>query len=323
MNLLHGRQRPHSKRGMSLSLLVLAAGMGSRYGGLKQLDPVGPSGETILDYSVFDAIRAGFSRVVFVVRRGFAPEFEATIAARQRPRVAVDLVCQELDDLPAAVDVTDRKKPWGTGHAVWCARHALTGPFAVINADDFYGRRAYVKLADELRRLEARPNHALSEFTLVAYELGRTLSENGAVSRGVIDTDGPTLRHIEETHGLVRTAQGIEGRTVNGDSTVISALAPSSLVSMNLWGFTPAIFPLLDEYLSAFLAQPDALQREFYLPAAVSAFVGAGHAMVKVVPTDESWFGVTYREDRSTVAAAIAARVSQGLYPSPLWSPVP
>jgi hypothetical protein len=303
---------------MSLTLLVLAAGMGSRYGGLKQLDAIGPSGETILDYSVFDAQRSGFDRVVFVIRRDFAAAFEAAIATKLRRRMAVELVFQERDDLPVAADgASGRTKPWGTGQAVWCARHAISGPFAVINADDFYGRRAYATLADELRRLQAQPLMAVPEFTLVAYELGRTLSENGAVSRGLIATDGPRLRQIEETHGLVRTARGIESAT--GVAAMAAPLSPASLVSMNLWGFTPALFPLLRERLVRFLGEPDAVTHEFYLPGAISAMVQAGAATVRVVPTDESWFGVTYREDRAGVATAIATQVSHGAYPSPLW----
>lgn len=305
---------------LPLTLLVLAAGMGSRYGGLKQLDPVGPSGETILDYSVFDAQRAGFERVVFIIRRDFAALFETAIAARLRQHIAVDLAFQEQDDLPVpAAGAAARQKPWGTGQAVWCAREVISGPFAVINADDFYGRRAYEKLAGELRRLQARPRSAAPEFTLVAYELGRTLSENGTVSRGLIATDGSTLRHLEETHGLVRTPRGIES---TGAVTAAPApLPPASLVSMNFWGFTPAIFPLLREHLVRFLGEPDAATREFYLPGAVSAMVQAGEATVQVVPTDESWFGVTYREDRPAVATAIATQVSHGAYPSPLWVP--
>lgn len=293
--------------------------MGSRYGGLKQLDSVGPSGETILDYSVFDARRAGFDRVVFVIRRDFAAAFEATIVAKLRPHVAVDLVFQEPDDLPVpSAGAAERKKPWGTGQAVWCARHAITGPFAVINADDFYGRRAYATLAGELRRLAAFPRTAAPEFTLVAYELGRTLSENGAVSRGLVAAEDAKLRHLEETHGLVRTPRGIEAG--NETNAAGRTLSPAALVSMNLWGFTPSLFPLLQEQLTKFLGEPDAVTREFYLPGAVSAMVTKGTATVQVVPTDESWFGVTYREDRPAVATAIATQVAGGSYPSPLWT---
>lgn len=304
---------------MSLTLLVLAAGMGSRYGGLKQLDSVGPSGETILDYSVFDAQRAGFDRVVFVIRRDFAAAFEAAIVTKLRRHIAVELVFQERDDLPVLVTgAAERKKPWGTGQAVWCARHAIAEPFAVINADDFYGRGAYKTLAGELQRLKTRPRTASPEFTLVAYELDRTLSENGAVSRGLISADGATLRRIEETHGLIRTPRGIA--VGDGTAPEVATLAPAALVSMNLWGFTPTLFPLLGEQLGRFLDEPDAATREFYLPAAVSTLVATGEATVRVVPTDESWFGVTYREDRPAVAIAIATQVFGGAYPSPLWT---
>lgn len=291
---------------MSLTLLVLAAGLGSRYGGLKQLAPVGPAGETILDYSVHDAVQAGFDRVVFVIRRDFAPEFEEVVARRWRERVAVGVVFQELVELPqAAGPFPDRKKPWGTGQAVWCARKAIDGPFAVINADDFYGRGSYEQLAGRLPR---GTGGAIPEFLLVAYELGRTLSAHGGVSRGLVHARNGRLERLEETHGLRRSAAGITSAT----GVPQREDAP---VSMNLWGFTPAVFGLLEKGFGRFLTAPDASAREFYLPEAVSDMVAEGTAAVRVVSTVESWLGVTYREDHPVVARAIQERAARGLYP--------
>lgn len=297
---------------MSLTLLVLAAGMGSRYGGLKQLEPVGPSGETILDYSVFDARRAGFERIVFVIRRDFAADFDSVVRTRLERHLAVAVVCQELADLPGGRAVpAERQKPWGTGQAVWAARNVVAGPFAVINADDFYGRDAYQQLATELRRPQ---DSNLPQFALVAYELGRTLSEHGSVSRGIVQAADGWLGRIDETHGLARSGEAVEA------GGAAERLNPDTPVSMNLWGLTPAVFPLLEKSFGAFLDEPDAAKREFYLPGAVSSMVRDGEARVRVLRTGESWFGITYREDRPAVATAIQAQVSAGAYPTPLWS---
>lgn len=289
---------------MTLSLVVLAAGLGSRYGGLKQLDPVGPAGETMLDYAVHDARRAGFSRVVFVIRRDFEAQFRAQIGARYAGRMAVDYVFQALDALPAGHAVPPgREKPWGTGHAVWCARGALQGNFAVINADDFYGADAYARLAGFLRGARG------GEFAMVGFALANTLSEHGAVSRGLtaVGPDG-RLRAITEQHGITADQVG-PGRAFDG-------AAP---VSLNCWGFTPALFAGLDAQLGEFLrARGTEPRAEFYLPAAVSGMIARGEASVRVLPTTGSWFGVTYREDRPRVQAALAARVAAGEYPSPL-----
>ncbi len=289
---------------MSLSLVVLAAGMGSRYGGLKQVDPVGPAGETVLDYAVFDARRAGFTRVIFVIRRDFEALFRDTIGARYSGRMEVDYVFQSLDALPPGHAVpAGREKPWGTGHAVWCARAALPGNFAVINADDFYGADSFARLAAFLR--EARGG----QFAMVGFRLANTLSEHGAVSRGVtvVAADGG-LQAIVETHGITADQVG-PGRRYTG----------AELVSLNCWGFTPALFAGLDAQFAAFLrdhgAEPKA---EFYLPAAVSALVAPGAATVRVLPTTSTWFGVTYREDKPRVQAAIAELVRAGQYPANL-----
>ena len=300
---------------MSLTLVVLAAGLGSRYGGLKQIDPVGPSGETVLDYAVFDAIRAGFDRVVFVIRRDFEALFREKIGARYTGRIAVDTVFQSLDALPPGFNPpVGREKPWGTGHAVWCAREAVTGNFAVINADDFYGADSFRQLADFLRCgvpvPAGRPSASPAEFALVGFRLANTLSEHGAVSRGVCGiAAGGELESIVEQTNILPADVGA-GRKFAG----------AEIVSMNCWGFSPALFPRLDTQLREFLGtRAGEAKAEFYLPAAVSAMIAAKEAVVRVLPTAATWFGVTYREDRPRVQAAIAALVRAGVYPDRLF----
>ena len=303
------------------TLLVLAAGMGSRYGGLKQLDPVGPGGETILDYAVFDAIRAGFGRVVFVIRRDFADAFNSQVASKYAGRIQVDTVFQALDALPpGAVLPSGREKPWGTGHAVWCARDAIREPFAVIGADDFFGRDAFVQLAAFLAsastafsplasRLSPEAAAAAS-FAMVGYRLANTLSENGAVARGVCTTgaDG-RLRTVVENTGILRADVG-PGRKFTGEE----------IVSMNCWAFTPAFFPALDRQWREFIAaRGGELKSEFYLPEAVSQQIAAGAATVEVRPTTAEWFGVTFREDKPRVQAALLDLAVRGDYPLPLF----
>ncbi|MBL9210301.1 MAG: NTP transferase domain-containing protein [Opitutaceae bacterium] len=303
---------------MSLSLVVLAAGMGSRYGGLKQIDPVGPGGETVLDYAVFDALRAGFTRVVFVIRRDFEALFRTQIGARYAGRAAVDYVFQSLDALPPGfTPPAGREKPWGTGHAVWCARDALDGNFAVINADDFYGADSFAQLARFLGSANGQPAPAAAgpdrraRFAMVGFRLANTLSEHGTVSRGVCSVDGSgALQSIVEQAGIAAEEVGA-GRRYPGDT----------VVSMNCWGFTPALSAGLDaqfrEFLAARGAEPKA---EFYLPAAVSTMIARGEATVRVLPTESAWFGVTYREDKPRVEAAIAELVRAGRYPARLWA---
>jgi NDP-sugar pyrophosphorylase family protein len=286
------------------ALLVLAAGMGSRYGGLKQLDPVGPAGETILDYAVFDAVRAGFGRVVFVIRRDFEDAFRRQIGARYEGRVAVDYVFQSLDRLPEGfAPPAGRTKPWGTGHAVWCAHGALVEPFAVINADDFLGRDAFVQL--EAALAAPTPDHAM-----VGYRLANTLSEFGTVSRGVCEVDAAgRLRTVVEHTGIHPDDVG-PGRSFSGDE----------IVSMNCWAFRPSFLEGLDRQLQAFLVSRGQEEKaEFYLPAAVSAEIAEGRSAVMVRRTDSTWFGVTYREDKPRVQALLAELVARGEYPERLF----
>jgi NDP-sugar pyrophosphorylase family protein len=288
---------------MAPTLLVLAAGRGSRYGGLKQIDPVGPSGETLLDYAVFDARRAGFARVVFVIRREFEEAFRAAVAAKYAGRVAVDFVFQSADDLPPGSAAAPRERPWGTGHALWCARGALAGPFAVVNADDFYGAASYGRLAAFLR------GAGDGRFALVGFRLAQTLSEAGTVSRGLCVERGGRLVSVTEEPAIGKGDVG-PGRRFSGQE----------IVSMNFWGFTPEIFAGLESGLRSFLAEKGSDPRaEFYLPAAVSKLVADGAASVEVLPSEDAWFGITYPEDRPRVAAAIGALVRQGAYPPRLF----
>ena len=312
---------------MAPTLLVLAAGMGSRYGGLKQIDPVGPAGETVLDYAVFDARRAGFGRVVFVIRRDFEELFREKIGSRYAGRMEVDYVFQSLDALPAGFAVPPgREKPWGTGHAVWCAREAVKENFAVINADDFYGADSFAQLATFLHseavggalRPDSFPPEsgrktlptATQEFAMVGFRLANTLSEHGAVSRGVCVADAAgALRSITEQTGILPGDVG-SGKKFSG----------GELVSMNCWGFTPGLFGALDAQLCEFLmARGGDAKAEFYLPAAVSEQIARGHATVRVLPTASAWFGVTYREDKPRVTAAIAELVAAGKYPARIF----
>ncbi|MGH7959400.1 MAG: nucleotidyltransferase family protein, partial [Opitutaceae bacterium] len=288
---------------MSLTLVVLAAGMGSRYGGLKQIDPVGPSGETVLDYAVFDALRAGFTRVVFVIRRDFDALFREKIGGRYAGRATVDYVYQSVDSLPPGfTPPATREKPWGTGHAVWCAREAVSSNFAVINADDFYGADSFARLA---KFLSSR-NAADAEFAMVGFRLANTLSEHGTVARGVTTTRANgELHSIVEQTGIAAAEVGT-GRTYSGHE----------IVSLNCWGFTPALFRGLDVEFRTFLGECGSeLRSEFYLPAAVSAMIARGDAKASVLPTESTWFGITYREDKPRVEAEIAALVGAGLYP--------
>jgi len=289
--------------------------MGSRYGGLKQVDPVGPSGETILDYAVFDAIREGFGRVIFVIRKEFEEAFRTQVAAKYADTVKVDYVFQALDALPPGFTVpAGREKPWGTGHAVWCARDAVKESFAVIGADDFFGRDAFRQLAAFLRdeANSASDEDAAPNFAMIGYRLANTLSENGAVSRGVCATgDDGYLEKVVEHTGIRREEVGAEpGKKYSGEETV----------SMNCWAFTPAFFTGLNEQFESFLeTHGGELKSEFYLPEAVSEQVAQGLVTVEVRPTLATWFGVTYREDKPRVQAALAALVTSGDYPARLF----
>lgn len=282
--------------------------MGSRYGGLKQLDAVGPNGETLLDYSVHDAIRAGFSRVVFLIRRDIEKEFREKVGARYAGKIDIGYAFQELGDLPEGYAPPEgRTKPWGTAHAVWCARGAIREPFAAINADDFYGAETFRAAAGFLGAVDLASRPA--RFAMVAFRLGRTLSEHGTVARGICTVgNGGMLRGIEELTDIARQP---DGRIVSGSRT----LAETAPVSMNFWAFTPQVFPLLENELRTFLAVESRSEKaECYLPSAVAAMVREDLAQVSVLETTSDWFGVTYREDRDRVVRSIAALVERGAY---------
>lgn len=302
---------------MGNTLLVLAAGMGSRYGGLKQIDPVGPSGEVVLDYSVHDALRCGFDRVVFVIRREFEREFREAVLSRYEGRVDVALVFQDMDDLPSGFALPNgRTKPWGTGHAILSARDAVDGPFLVVNADDFYGAEAFTAMKGFLDQAGGEG----LQMALVAYRLANTLSENGSVARGIcrVKEDGH-LASVEEHTGILCEPSGvIFGINSTGEKT---NLAADDFVSMNFWGFSSDVFSHLRRLFGEFLEgggleDPKA---EFYIPSAVSKLIASGVAKVRVLDSASRWYGVTYREDRATVAEAVGRMVESGSYPSPLW----
>ena len=296
------------------TLLVLAAGMGSRYGGLKQIDPMGPRGETILDYSVYDAIQAGFGKVVFVIREEFEEAFRSSVGARFSDRIEVDYAFQRLDDVPAGFTVpAARTKPWGTAHAVYAARQVVREPFAAINADDFYGRDAYLRAARFLQRAAEAP----ARYCLVGYYLRNTLSDHGGVNRGVTAHANGLLSDVEEIVEITRGGDGaIRGTDTAGTEQV---LKEDAIVSMNFWAFTPHFFEQLEERFHAFLAaREDLTTGECYIPTVVDDLIKNGTATCEVVASTGSWFGVTYPADKPVVVETIRNLVKAGEYPSPL-----
>lgn len=299
------------------TLVVLAAGMGSRYGSLKQLDGLGPSGETIMDYSIFDAIRAGFGKVVFIIRSSFEQDFREKILSKYEGRIAVDVVFQEMDKLPEGFTVPEgREKPWGTNHAVMMAKEVVKEPFAVINADDFYGRSGFAVLADKLRALAGGVN----KYCMVGYRVGNTLSEGGSVARGVCEVNADKLlTGVVERTAIERNAKGeIAFTDENGVEQTLSENTP---VSMNMWGFTPDYFAHSDMQFADFLkANQTNLKAEYFIPLVVNRLVKEGIATCEVLDTPDQWFGVTYASDREGVVAKIQALVEAGEYPVKLFS---
>jgi hypothetical protein len=295
------------------TLLVMAAGMGSRYGGLKQIDPVGPHGETLMDYSIFDAMRAGFGKVVYVIRKDIEAPFKETIGSKFEKRIPVDYVFQELDNIPAGFTVPQgRTKPWGTTQAVMMAEGAIHEPFAVINADDFYGAEGYQVLSRHL-------TSGSPDYSMVGFVLRNTLSDFGSVARGVSRADSSGyLESVVELTKVERDGNGAKNTDPSGN---VTPLTGDELVSMNMWGFTPAIFPQLRQRFRIFLENNgNDLKAEHYVPSAVNELVSSGQARVKVLRTNDAWFGVTYREDRPRVVNSIAALIEKGKYPEKLWN---
>jgi hypothetical protein len=301
---------------MKPTLIVMAAGMGSRYGRLKQLDPFGPAGETLLEYAVYDAVRAGFGKVVFVIRRSLEATFAEEIFARLAGHVAVEYVFQELEYLPEGFSVpAGRIKPWGTGQAVLLAGAKVREPFAVINGDDFYGPESYRILAGFLA---GSTDLAATDYAVVGYQLRNTLSEFGTVARAVCEVDaGGWLRGMRELTSIGRTATGIGYRDAQGAEVPLTG---EETVSMNMMGFTPSFFEHCRTQFEVFLReQGNDPKAEFYLPLLVNQLVREGKARVKVLPSPASWFGVTYLEDRPLVVERIAALTAAGAYPEQLW----
>ena len=299
------------------ALVIMAAGIGSRYGGLKQLDAVGPSGEIIIDYSIYDAIRAGFSKVVFVIRRDIEAAFREKIGNRIQDRIETAYVFQELDQIPEGFPLPlGRTKPWGTGQAVLICREEIDRPFAVINSDDFYGASSFAGLADYLR--QASDRDGVADYCMMGFTLKNTLSEFGTVSRGFcrVDREG-YLEDIQERLKIRKTGEKVS-YTENGSDWIEEN--PESIVSMNMWGFTPGIFPELEKGFSTFLREKIEIPKsEYLLPEEVGMLVRNKKATVKVIPTAEKWFGVTYPEDKPLVQKAIGILVDEGVYPKMLW----
>ena len=292
------------------TLLVLAAGMGSRYGGLKQIDPVGPAGETIIDYSIYDALRAGFGKVVFVIRHDIEQTFREVVGSKFANRLPVEYAFQELANIPAPFTVPPgRTKPWGTGHAILAAESVIHEPFAMINADDFYGADTFRVLADYLRQVKADSN----AYAMVGFTLRKTLSDHGTVARGVCQVDNAgKLKQIVELLKIEKTATGAR----QGDQT----LTGDEPVSMNFWGFTPTLFGHLRRELQQFLKQQGQEEKsELLIPMVIGDLVAQNRATCQVLRTAASWFGVTYREDRPIVIENIRKLIAAGEYPASLW----
>lgn len=301
-------------------LVIMAAGMGSRYGGLKQVDPVDGDGHIIMDFSIYDAVRAGFEKVVFIIKRENEQIFKETIGQRMEKYLEVAYVFQELDNLPESFSVPDgRIKPWGTGHAVLCCMDVIDGPFAVINADDYYGPEAFSMIYDYLMHHE---DDGLYRYTMVGYRLGNTLTENGHVSRGVCTVDEKGyLTGIRERTYIVATPEGAAYSENEGQT--FTSISPEETVSMNMWGFTEGFLKELKGHFVKFLAEDmpvNPLKSEYFLPSVVSTLLDEGKATVHVLRSKDKWYGVTYKEDKEAVVEAIARLKRQGIYPDKLWN---
>ena len=292
---------------------MLAAGMGSRYGGLKQVDQYGPSGESIIDYSVYDAIRAGFGKVVFVIRKALEEQFKEVFLQRFPEDISVSYVFQELGKLPEGFEVSpQREKPWGTGHAVWVAADQIKEPFAVINADDFYGRESLQRMGDFLS------NPPENSHCLLGYKLENTLSDYGYVSRGICEVQDGSLQSITERTHIERKNGQIIYQTDEGQEVPLTG---EETASMNLMGFTPDVFSVFERCFTDFLKEKSQHpKKEFYLPSVMNEIIHSNIAKVKVVPTPDTWFGVTYPEDKKVAKQTLSDLVAQGVYPANLWA---
>ncbi len=300
---------------MKPTLLILAAGMGSRYGGLKQLDGVGPSGETIMDYSVFDAIRAGFGKIVFVIRHDFEQDFREKIISKYENHIPVEIVFQDINNIPDGFKIhPDRTKPWGTNHAIMMAKNVINEPFAVINADDFYGSDSFKVLAEALTKLEGKRN----QYCMVGFKIENTLSENGGVSRGHCQVSPQGfLTDVNECHGIQRKGDRLVHTLSDGSE---AEFPMGAYVSMNMWGFTPDYFEYSDDEFIQFLKKhAEELKSEFYIPTVVNNLIKNNNVTLKVIETSAKWFGVTFAEDRPATVAQFKKLTEEGIYPQKLW----
>ena len=291
----------------NITLLIMAAGMGSRYGGLKQLDAIGPSGETIIDYSVYDAIKAGFTKIVFIIRKDFEQEFKSKITDKYEGQIQVEFAFQDLNDLPDEFTCPEgREKPWGTGHAIFSARDVINEPFVAINGDDFYGRESFKVVADYYRK-------GANSFSMVAFKLDKTLSSFGGVTRGLCTVNDEKLNTIIETADLEKTDYGVSSnRDIELDGT--------EPVSMNVWGFTPILFKYLEEKFVEFLSENGTeMKSEYLIPSVVNELIQSGQETVHVLRSGATWFGVTYKEDKPYVEGEIEKLVNKGEYPGKLF----
>ena len=290
--------------GKDITLVVMAAGMGSRFGGLKQLEPIGKNGEVILDFSVYDAVKAGFNKVVFVIKHAIEDDFKRIVGSRIEKKVKVEYVFQETDALPEGFTrPADRQKPWGTAHAILCCKNVVKEPFAVVNADDYYGRSAFKKIYDEL-------SSDSKDYCMVGFRLKNTLTENGTVSRGVCVTDSNALESVTEYTKIRSDCSFTED-----DGKTWNALSPDTVVSMNLWGFRPDVFKYIEDGFVSFLKEKlNVPKSEYYLPSVVSSLIESGTKKVNVLVAEDKWYGVTYKEDKPAVVASIGELIDKGYY---------
>ena len=300
------------------ALVVMAAGIGSRFGGgIKQLAPVGPNGEIIMDYSIHDALEAGFNKIVFIIRKDIEEEFRTVIGNRMEKIADVSYVFQDMYDLPEGfTKPADRTKPWGTGQAVLAAKKVLDEPFIVINADDYYGKEAYIKVHDYL--IQEQPKDGRIHICMAGFRLGNTLSDNGSVTRGICNIENGQLTGVDETHDIFKTADGAEARNADGS---VRKLDVKDLVSMNMWGLTPDFMEILEKGFVEFLSSlaPDDIKKEYLLPILVDQLIKNGSASVDVLETKDTWFGVTYQEDKEAVMEAFKNLTDAGVYPQGLY----
>ena len=299
------------------TLVIMAAGMGSRYGGLKQIDPIDPQGHIIMDYSIYDAVQAGFGKVIFIIKKENEADFRESIGNRMEKRIPVEYVFQDLHNIPDGYEVPEgRVKPWGTGHAVLSCLPVVDGPFAVINADDYYGKEAFVKVHDYL--VEEHPASDKLDFCMAGFLLENTLSENGGVTRGICSVNEQGhLTKVTETKNIVKTAEGAAVQAEDGSLTAVQAHCP---VSMNMWGFTPEIFGILEKGFAEFLgALKDQTKGEYLIPTVVDQLIQTGVCNVTVLESRDKWFGVTYKEDKPLVVRSFRELIDAGVYKERLF----